>query len=142
MGLSSLLYVSRSTIPPKEAEDVLNQIVATSASKNPVLGLTGTLLFTGTHFAQVLEGENASIDALMALISIDPRHDQVRIIERGPLARRRFVNWGMAYFGPSRFVSRHVTRLLSACSPPEQRRAADWLTELMREFATDLDAVE
>ena len=46
-SLSSLLYISRSTIPPDRAEDALRQIVAESLIQNRTKGLTGALLFTG-----------------------------------------------------------------------------------------------
>lgn len=135
MTLYSLLYISRSTIAPSDAKIVVEQITATALVFNPGAGLTGALLFTGTYFAQVLEGNVTAIDRLVEQISRDPRHEQMRIVDRSPIERRRFAEWSMAYFGPSIFVSRHVTRLLAAESPNEQNRAAEWLSELMREFA-------
>ncbi|WP_373488101.1 BLUF domain-containing protein [Blastomonas sp.] len=134
MALTSVLYISRSTIPAAEAERVVGRIVATAVACNPPVGLTGALLFTGTHFAQVLEGTADAIDDLLANIRKDPRHDQMLVVDRSALAERRFADWSMAYFGPSQFVARHVTRLLNDPSPAEQARAADWLTDLMREF--------
>lgn len=95
------------------------------------------MLFTGTHFAQVLEGEDASVELLMDALRRDPRHDQIRIARRAALARRRFGDFAMAYMGPSQFVSRQVTRLLDNPSPCDQRRLTDWLIELMSEFACD-----
>lgn len=77
----------------------------------------------------------------MDAITVDSRHDQVRIVERGPLAQRRFKDWSMAYSGPSVFVSRHVTQLLNDTSPSGQRLGADWLNQLMREFAAVLGLV-
>jgi hypothetical protein len=47
----------------------------------------------------------------------------------------------MAYFGPSQFVSRHVTRLLNDPSPSEYRRGADWLNDLLKEFSAHPRAV-
>jgi len=137
MGLSSLLYVSHSIIPESEAEVVSKQIVATAVAQNPVFGLTGALLFTGTHFAQVLEGEKEAIDKLMENIRGDARHEQVRVVDQGPLAQRRFKDWSMAYSGPSVFVSRYVTRLMKDTSLSAQRDGADWLNQLIREFAAD-----
>ena len=135
MGLSSLLYVSNSTIPSSDADVVSQQIVATAVARNPELGLTGALLFTGEHFAQVLEGELDAIDLLMEAITRDSRHNQVRFVECGPLPERRFKAWSMAYFGPSVFVSRYVTRLMNDMPPSDQRHYAYWLNELMRQFA-------
>ncbi len=135
--MQSLLYISRSTILPGDVEDELNRIIATAVARNSACGLTGALLFTGRHFAQVIEGDSASIDRLMAKISIDPRHDKIRTVARTPLAERLFGDWSMAYFGPSQFVSRQVTRLLSDPSPVELRRGAEWLTDLLREFSAE-----
>lgn len=137
MALSSLLYISRSTMSADDAKQGVDRIVATAVARNPALGLTGALLFTGSHFAQVLEGDATSIDLLMDAVRRDPRHDEILIVERVPLARRHFADWSMAYFGPSQFVSGHVTRLLNDRSPAEHRRGADWLRELLCAFAAD-----
>lgn len=134
MQLISLLYVSRATIAPAQAATSVKNIVETATARNPGLGLTGALLFTGEYFAQVLEGSEASIDFLMADICRDPRHEQLMIADRGPIAERRFPDWSMAYFGPSQFVSRHVTRLLGDCSLSERDRASGWLADLMWQF--------
>lgn len=135
--MESLLYISRSTMAPDEAEREINSIVTTAVARNPVAGLTGALLFTGTHFAQVLEGEGEAIYRLITTIADDPRHDQLKIIARAPLIERRFPDWSMAYFGPSQFVTRHVTRLLNKPSPIEFRRGSEWLTDLLKEFSAD-----
>lgn len=135
MSLFSLLYVSRSTIPPAQAAAAVDDIVAQSHSRNSELGITGALLFTGVKFAQVLEGSEASVDTLFASILRDERHKQIVVVARDPIAKRRFDRWSMAYSGPSQFVSRHVTRLLSDPSIQEQGRSVMWLNELLWEFA-------
>ena len=135
VSLSSLLYISRSKIPPPDAVAGVHAIVETALSRNPTLGITGALLFTGDHFAQVLEGDRGSIEILMADICRDPRHDQILIVHQGPIAERRFADWSLAYLGPSQFVSRHVTRLLNEPSPAQHRRAVEWLNDLLWEFA-------
>lgn len=136
--LTSLLYVSRSTIPQEGSADGLNNIVATAHVRNPTLGLTGALLFTGDHFAQVLEGSDKAIDTMMKNINRDTRHDQILIVDHSSIIERRFASWSLAYFGPSRFVSGHVTRLLSDPLPKAQRQAAEWLIDLLWEFSKDL----
>jgi hypothetical protein len=141
MALESLLYVSESKIAPSEAENTLGRILATAHAANPEVGITGALLFTGKHFAQVLEGETAAVDETIASITRDPRHGQLSIVAREPLAERRFPDWSMAYSGPSQFVSRHVTRLLNAPTHAESRRAAEWLAELLDEFSAQRDVV-
>ncbi|KPQ37912.1 MAG: Sensors of blue-light using FAD [Porphyrobacter sp. HL-46] len=133
----SLLYISKSAIHPGAENSVVADIVAHANERNPWLGVTGALLFTGSHFAQVLEGETAVIEELIAKIRSDARHDDTLVVNRSPLTARRFAKWSMAYSGPSQFVSRHVTRLLNNPSPIAQKRAADWLTELLDEFSRD-----
>lgn len=135
MDLLALVYVSRSTQLPEVAKVTVEQIVAASRARNPGLGLTGALLFTGEHFAQILEGPAASIDHLMASVARDRRHDQLIVVAREPLVSRRFGQWSMAYSGPSQFVARHVTRLLANPAPPVQVRSVNWLNDLMWEFA-------
>lgn len=135
MNLISLLYVSRSTGVLGAANDNFEATIATWGALNSGLCITGALLFTGEYFAQVLEGPEAPVDQLMARIATDPRHDMVMVVAREPIAVRRFGSWGMAYSGPSQFVARHVTRLLVDPILTEQRRSADWLNELLWEFA-------
>lgn len=135
MTLESLLYISESTIPADDAQGELKGILATCHANNPSAGITGALIFTGTHFAQVIEGKTAAIDDLIASIERDPRHTQVHIVTRDVLSERRFPDWSMAYNGPSQFVSRHVTRLLHDPSLTNNSRAAEWLAELLEQFA-------
>lgn len=135
MSLLSLLYISRSTVSAQLADQEVQDILATSQAKNPGIGLTGALLFTGEHFAQVLEGTAASIDDLMARVCKDSRHDQIVVVAREPIDARRFGSWSMAYSGPSQFVARHVTRLLTDPSLSDRSRSTAWLNDLMWEFA-------
>ena len=132
--MERLLYVSKSKIKVADVHAVVSHIVAKSKDWNIDHNLTGALIFTGTHFAQVLEGSQKDIDDVMVMIKNDPRHEEVSVINRSPISGRQFPNWAMAYQGPSRFVSRHVTRLLHATSGLEQQRATDWLIQLAHEF--------
>ena len=134
--MERLLYVSQSKINEAEASSVVARIVATSIERNKEHNLTGALIFTGTHFAQVLEGSQKNLDDFMVKIKNNPSHGSMRVIDRSPITERQFGHWSMAYQGPSQFVSRHVTQLLQDTSQSERQRAAAWLTELAREFVT------
>ena len=137
MTLSSVFYISRSTVAAADTEAVVREIVAVAVRNNPPLSLTGAMMFTGTHFAQMIEGEAATIDTLMARIRHDPRHDDLLVVAYDTVERRRFPDWSMAYFGPSQLVSRHVTRLLNDPSPAERRRTTDWLADLLSGFGRE-----
>jgi hypothetical protein len=134
-NLACLLYVSRSTLPPADAAAGVAAIVAASRAGNPLVGLTGALLFTGEYFAQVLEGPGEAVDRLMASVTRDPRHTDILVVAREPITARRFGAWSMAYSGPSQFVARHVTRLLNEPRPPRRGLSAEWLADLLWEFA-------
>ena len=132
--MERLLYVSKSNIKEIDVLAVVSHVVAKAAEWNIDHDLTGALIFTGTHFAQVLEGSPKDIDDVMVIITNDPRHGSVSVINRSPITERQFPHWAMAYQGPSQFVSRHVTRLLHATSGLEKQRATDWLIQLAHEF--------
>ena len=133
--MNRLIYISESCIEEVDQQLCVSQIVATANKNNARLETTGALLFTGTHFAQVLEGPAEVVAALIAGISKDSRHKNVRIVDNSLTSTRRFPDWKMAYFGPSQFVSCHVVRLLNARSQSEQRRASEWLADLVHEFS-------
>lgn len=134
--MERLLYISESRLAPSEAKASVSQIVADAQVRNSEFEMTGALLFTGTHFAQILEGPQGSIQQLMSSIQDDSRHRNIVIVDHSPIEARRFPDWKMAYQGPSEFVSRHVVRLLHSPSQSEHRRATEWLTELAHEFST------
>ena len=135
MTLISFLYVSTSALNADNAEREVDQIVSVSQQRNPFAELTGALLFTGSHFAQVIEGHEDDVDEMLATITRDPRHREILSMDRSPLLTRRFPDWSMAYSGPSAFVSGFVRRLLDAPSTAERDLAATWLEDLMAKFA-------
>jgi hypothetical protein len=66
-------------------------------TSNARRALTGMLLYIGKNFFQVLEGEEAVIDAVYNQILRDPRHTRVTLIIREPIAERRFSEWTMGF---------------------------------------------
>ena len=134
MNYYSVLYVSKSALSTESDYDIVQQIAKASAQANSLIGLTGALIFTGTHFVQILEGDRAEIDRLLTVIERDTRHTEMRIVERKSIAKRRFSTWSMAYMGPSRFVSRHVQLLLDQATGSRGWRASEWISDLMVEF--------
>lgn len=135
MNLLSLLYVSRSTLEREAAAAAVADIVAVSRANNPARGITGALLFTGEYFAQVLEGPPPAVETLIAKVAQDPRHRAIIVVARAPIGERRFGKWDLAYSGPSQFVARYVTRLLIDARPINKARSAEWLNDLLWEFA-------
>lgn len=61
--------------------------------KNQVKGITGILMFDGSYFLQVLEGEALRVFALYEDIKSDSRHSGVVTIISESVSRRRFDSW-------------------------------------------------
>jgi hypothetical protein len=131
------LYVSRSTLRLPGSGQEIDHIVDWSRHRNAELEVTGALVFTETHFAQYLEGPEASIDALAASIRRDPRHMDLRVIFRRPLGgERQFGTWTLAYAGPSTFVAAHVLTVAEAGEGNAGLKGAERLVALMRQFVS------
>lgn len=93
--LIHLIYnsVAREPDQPGLVRDILH----VSRSYNAAAGITGMLLYMDGTFFQVLEGEEAAVDALAARIVADPRHERMTTIIREPIARRAFGEWTMGF---------------------------------------------
>lgn len=95
MALSTLLYAS-SARPGLTKADV-DDIVATASRVNAELNVTGLLAFDGRGFAQILEGEGETIQALYEKIKRDRRHSGCVLLFSGETKERRFEGWSMDY---------------------------------------------
>lgn len=90
--ISQYLYIS--TAPSLSRDDV-DAILESSARNNPAAGITGLLLYNGRNFLQLLEGEKAPLDTLMARIAEDPRHGGVSVLHVSEVKERTCPQWAM-----------------------------------------------
>jgi hypothetical protein len=111
MMLSTWLYASSCTLNRAEALEAVHQIVDVSRPTNRSLDVTGALIWTGTRFAQFLEGPDAGVAALRETILRDPRHHSVQTIEASETSARMFAGWSLAYSGTASFVERELKRI-------------------------------
>jgi hypothetical protein len=93
--LTRLLYIS--AISPQTSPTDIAAIVSTAQLRNRRRDLTGLLIASRTHFAQVLEGRGEAIDELLRRVVQDPRHIGVRIQSREAVKLRRFDRWSMEF---------------------------------------------
>ena len=129
----SLLYVSRKTRPwPDDGPDV-EAITAVARARNLEMKVTGALISTEQHFAQILEGAPARVDALMVSIRRDPRHSEVTVLQEVERSTRWFAQWSLAYAGQSSYVGLKVSTLLAVAPPSPQK--VDALVKLIRAFS-------
>lgn len=91
--LCQLFYISRSRATPAQVE----QILISARHHNQLRQVTGALLYTGGHFAQLLEGLPQALADTMAAIDADSRHEAVTRLIEGSITQRRFAGWTMAF---------------------------------------------
>lgn len=119
----------------RSAETDVDELVEHARQRNAALEVTGALVFTGHHFAQVIEGPNAPIDHLMTSILHDPRHHSIQSFEELDVPTRLFASWSLAYQGPSTFVDRRIRSLFVSDKIAQERMKAE-LLDLLIDFAT------
>jgi hypothetical protein len=129
----SLTYVSKVYPTSGAPSRLADAIVRSSVATNDQLQITGALIFTTAHFAQILEGPDVSIDLLMRRICADGRHRLVRVLESRPIDRRMFADWSMAYAGGPVTMDQFIARVLAS----DNRHGVDHklLSRLINHFA-------
>lgn len=96
--LKRVVYVSeaRPVKPGQSMAQMVDEILAVSRRNNLRRGLTGALVCGAGRFAQVLEGPADQVDLVLSIISQDPRHTGLTLLEDAAAERRVFANWTMA----------------------------------------------
>jgi hypothetical protein len=89
------IYASKAS--PDFDERELPRLLEVARVNNAARGVTGMLLYIERNFFQVLEGEEAAVEAIFSRLAIDPRHDRVTRIIHEPIFERDFPDWTMGY---------------------------------------------
>ena len=90
-----IIYSSEATIPMQSHD--LEELLDRARSSNAIHGISGALVYSDGMFLQILEGESGKLQALMAKILKDVRHEAVTILREGEVPSAQFSSWGMAY---------------------------------------------
>jgi hypothetical protein len=93
MKLTSVTYTSLARIDPRSSD--LEAIQAAARKHNATDGITGLLVFNGTHFLQTIEGSERAIDSLIERLRNDPRHTGFEIRDQRKIDARSFPHWPM-----------------------------------------------
>ena len=91
----SLTYTSAATQLMSVVE--LVELIEQIRPKNERLGITGLLLYSGGNVIQTIEGTPRAIDDVFDAILIDPRHDDIHVVERRRVEERAFGSWSMGF---------------------------------------------
>jgi hypothetical protein len=129
----ALLYISRNQLPePAHAREIA-RILDVSLANNRAHSITGALVSTPAHFAQILEGPRGAVTDLMRRIEADPRHRDISIVARETLPQRSFPRWSLAHIGNSDELSRAIGKFANVATPAPGDVWSLW--NLMRDLA-------
>jgi hypothetical protein len=127
------LYVSTCRLARGSAMEEVYHLVAGARASNRRLSVSGTLIFSGTYFAQYLEGPEEKLSLLFQRICRDPRHGQIRVLLDSRRERREFPRRSLQFSGPSMFVDRHIGQFFDEDLQGQQRKlAVGQLLQMMR----------
>jgi hypothetical protein len=132
-----LIYRSCNRIPAERRPSELGKLFTAARSNNKKAGITGALLLSGPWFVQTLEGREELVRALLSRIAGDPRHDDVTVLDAGPVDERAFPRWSMARVSedgsaPDTYLIAHASAIAPASSRGVLARQEEVLT-LMRQ---------
>jgi len=123
-GMTMLRRLAWSSVPsPSFSVARLNEIVARSRRNNERNHVSGMLLFTGTNFLAILEGEGADLDHLWRRLEDDGRHRDLLRIGYDLCGRRMFPEWMMGYLVDPDVDAQIAT--IRSLQPPIERNGAD-----------------
>lgn len=131
--LHRLLYCSRNTIPGaiEAVAAEVRGILAISRVNNARDGVTGGLLFSKGCFAQVLEGPLDAVEATFERIQCDARHSEVIVLQTGPITKRDFPDWSMAFAGADA-VGSSLAEVTLAGAFSGQSSAGDEMLDMLK----------
>ena len=132
--LRAVLYVSRSELFPATADEDVSLIIQASVQRNDAAGISGALVFTGTHFAQFAEGPADEVAKLLEQLHCDSRHSHMNIVLDEESETRRFSRWAMAYSGPAVLLAQQLEPLTNGGGRTACTAAATDLIAMMQAF--------
>lgn len=127
----SLTYVSRASDRTRMRE-VAEAISHRSGRPNGRNDITGALIYTASHFAQILEGPRDAVASLMERIGRDGRHEQIRVLCTETGQPRLFAQWAMAYGGGPNALD---SLIAAAITKTDADDGDELLARVIRQFA-------
>lgn len=94
-----LVYISEvsDNFNPNDFEKGIDQIWRRSTIANNRNDISGILLYLGTHFVQLIEGESEQVLKLFRKISKDPRHKNIQVVIKQEVSERTFEFCSMGF---------------------------------------------
>lgn len=124
-----LVYRSKALVLPDSAS--CQSIVAISAMKNLLFGLTGFLHVEDGLFIQYIEGPPRPLWDLYSRLQFDERHTNMKLLGHGELRRPRFRKWSMGYSSSNVMSLKEFMAEATFKKTPEQASCAEAIWFLM-----------
>ena len=93
--MKRVIYCSQAT--HEFTSEELIALLQTSRTRNEAAGLTGMLMYCRQSFLQMLEGDEAALDATYSRIVADRRHDNLRLLMSVEVEAPLFADWSMGF---------------------------------------------
>ncbi|RPD45224.1 BLUF domain-containing protein [Hymenobacter sediminis] len=90
-----IIYMSRSV--QSLGDEQLRTLLEQARQANTQAQITGLLVYGNGQFMQVLEGEEAALQALYQKLQADPRHAGVVKLADKAIEHRSFSEWSMGF---------------------------------------------
>lgn len=126
MRLWKLSYISLAVAAHDEALHQLHEICACAGDRNARVGISSVLTFHKGRFAQVLEGPEEAVRAVLRRIMGDPRHHSLSVLADAPLVARRYEGLSMAYRDPKTFIADQIDDILEQTADVVRAMKATW----------------
>ena len=133
----ALFYISDNCVPEAEHAHEIASILACSLANNRAHSVTGALVSTPNHYAQILEGSREAVTKIMQWIEADRRHADIRVLVREMHPQRSFARWSMAHIGSSPELDSAIGALASNSVPSPGNVSVLW--NMMERLADGAD---
>lgn len=137
MQYKCLAYTSLAALDLDQRQ--LKEIHDAARDLNGIDGISGLLIFNGTHFLQWIEGPHKAVDELLERLRRDPRHSGVEVREEQQADERLFGDWTMELVQVRGHGWRSSDELLSAlpCELPAHVR--DRIATMIEQVAAEVE---
>ncbi|WP_298192663.1 BLUF domain-containing protein [Novosphingobium sp.] len=126
MRLWKLSYISLAVAPHEEALRQAHEICLRSEDRNARIGISSVFTLHKGRFAQVMEGPETAVRALLARIKADPRHHSLTVLADGPLVARRYAGSSMKFCDPKAFVTEQLNDILAQTADIVRAMKTTW----------------
>ncbi|TSD67437.1 BLUF domain-containing protein [Inquilinus sp. KBS0705] len=96
--MKNIVYLSTAVKLMSDAD--LIDILRVARAQNAENRISGVLLYSEGTFLQVLEGDDANVNAIYANIQKDKRHKNLITLLDEPISQKSFSDWSMGFSSP------------------------------------------